>query len=77
MFFGCVKTTPLAVAVKINNLTDNIDIRRYEELSELDVKRLRKYLKAYRELTNNQKYILLRKNNANYLANSKVLFNFA
>jgi hypothetical protein len=46
-----VKTNPLVVAVKINYLTDNMDVRRYKELSEWDVKRLRKYLKAYQELT--------------------------
>lgn len=50
-FIQRVKTNPLAVAVKINDLTDNMDIRRYKELSELDIKRLQKYLKAYRELT--------------------------
>lgn len=54
-FIERVKTNPLAVAVKINDLTDNMDIRRYKELSESDVKRLRKYLKAYRELTILQK----------------------
>ncbi len=50
-FIKRVKTNPLAVAVKINDLTDNMDIRRYKELLERDVKRLRKYLKAYQELT--------------------------
>lgn len=50
-FIARVKTNPLAIAVKINDLTDNMDIRRYKELSDWDVKRLRKYLKAYRELT--------------------------
>ena len=50
-FIERVKSNPLAVAVKINDLTDNMDVRRYKELSEWDVKRLRKYLKAYQELT--------------------------
>lgn len=54
-FIERVKTNPLAVAVKINDLADNMDIRRYKELSEWDVKRLKKYLKAYQELTNQQK----------------------
>ena len=45
----------LAVAVKINDLTDNMDVRRYKEPSDWDVKRLRKYLKAYQELTSKQK----------------------
>ena len=45
-----VKTNPLAVAVKINDLTDNMDIRRLADITDKDVSRLRKYLKAYREL---------------------------
>lgn len=51
-FIERVKTNPLAVAVKINDLTDNMDVRRYKELTDWDIKRLRKYLKAYQELTN-------------------------
>ena len=54
-FIGRVKTNQLAVAVKINDLADNMDIRRCKELSEWDVKRLKKYLKAYQELTKCQK----------------------
>ena len=51
-FIERVKTNPLAVAVKINDLTDNMDIRRLSELTDKDVQRLRKYLQAYQELTN-------------------------
>jgi hypothetical protein len=40
----------LATAVKINDLTDNMDIRRLPYLSDKDVKRLKKYLKAYKKL---------------------------
>ena len=47
-----VKSNPLAVAVKINDLTDNMDIRRQATITETDVQRLRKYLKAYQALTN-------------------------
>ena len=54
-FIERVKTNPLAVAVNINDLTNNMDVRRYKELSEWDVKRLKKYLKASQELTNQQK----------------------
>ena len=54
-FIERVKTSPLAVTMKINDLTDNMDVRRYKELSDWDVKRLKKYLKAYQELTNQQK----------------------
>ena len=35
-FIERVKTNPLAVAVKINDLTDNMDARRYKELSYHD-----------------------------------------
>lgn len=54
-FIERVKTNPLAVAVKINDLADNMDIRRYKELSNWDIKRLKKYLKAYQDLTKGYK----------------------
>lgn len=50
-FIARVKTNPLAVRVKLNDLTDNMDIRRLPYLSDKDVKRLKKYLKAYKQLT--------------------------
>lgn len=50
-----VKSNPLAVAVKINDLTDNMDIRRYQTLTDVDVERMRKYLKVYHELVNMRK----------------------
>lgn len=45
--------SPLAIAVKLNDLRDNMDIRRitHHPLTEKDIKRLNKYLKAYRYLT--------------------------
>ena len=51
-FIERVKKNPLAVAVavKINDLSDNMDIRRLPYLSDKDVKRLKKYLKAYKRL---------------------------
>ena len=49
-FIERVKSNPLAVAVKINDLTDNMDIRRLADITDKDVIRLRKHLKAYREL---------------------------
>ena len=49
-FIEKIKKNPLAVAVKINDLTDNMDIRRLPYLSDKDVKRLKKYLKAYKKL---------------------------
>lgn len=49
-FIARVKKNRLAVAVKLNDLTDNMDIRRLPYLSDKDVKRLKKYLKAYKQL---------------------------
>lgn len=55
-FIERVKKNPLAVAVKIYDLTDNMDIRRLPYLSDKDVKRLKKYLKAYKKLTGEPVY---------------------
>ena len=51
-----IKHNPLAVAVKLNDLTDNMDIRRLPYLSDKDVKRLKKYLKAYKQLIGTPTY---------------------
>lgn len=55
-FIERVKTNPLAVAVKINDLSDNMDIRRLPYLSDKDIKRLKKYLKAYKKLVGEPLY---------------------
>lgn len=55
-FIERVRKNPLATAVKINDLTDNMDIRRLPYLSDKDVKRLKKYLKAYKKLTGEPVY---------------------
>ncbi|MEC5394375.1 phosphohydrolase [Bergeyella sp. RCAD1439] len=50
-FIRRIEASPLAVAVKINDLRDNMDLRRLNKpLSEKDLKRFNKYLKAYRYL---------------------------
>ncbi len=49
-FIERIAQNPVAVQVKINDLLDNMDITRFTELNELDMKRLNKYLKAYRIL---------------------------
>jgi (p)ppGpp synthase/HD superfamily hydrolase len=46
-FIDRVATNPVAVQVKINDLLDNMDITRFRQLDEKDMKRLNKYLKAY------------------------------
>jgi (p)ppGpp synthase/HD superfamily hydrolase len=53
-FITRVKINPLAVKVKLNDLTDNMDIKRMPEVLESDMKRLNKYLKAYNELIKSQ-----------------------
>lgn len=46
-----VKKNNLAISVKLNDLSDNMDIRRLKELTDDDVVRMRKYLSAYKQLT--------------------------
>ena len=49
-----IQKNPLATAVKINDLKDNMDLTRFKKpISERDCIRLNKYLKAYQKLTNN------------------------
>lgn len=55
-FIARIKTNRLATAVKLNDLTDNMDIRRLPYLSDKDIKRLKKYLKAYKQLTGEPRY---------------------
>lgn len=49
-FVARAKQNPLGRMVKIHDLEDNMDIRRLEALTDKDVERLRKYLKAYNYL---------------------------
>jgi (p)ppGpp synthase/HD superfamily hydrolase len=51
-FINRVSKNPIAVQVKINDLLDNMDITRFKDLNESDLKRLNKYLKAYWILRN-------------------------
>jgi len=46
-----VQDDALATRVKLLDLTDNMDIRRWGEVTEKDLERLQKYLKAYKQLT--------------------------
>lgn len=50
-FIARVQSNPLAARVKINDLSDNMDIRRLKDIGPNDVVRLQKYLKAYKILT--------------------------
>lgn len=49
-FTSRVMRNPLALSVKLNDLSDNMDIRRLNALGEKEVKRLNKYLGAYKKL---------------------------
>jgi len=51
-FIDRVIQNPVATKVKLNDLLDNMDITRLKELTEGDMKRLNKYLKAYWKLKN-------------------------
>lgn len=55
-FVKRVKSNKLAIRVKLNDLVDNMDIRRLPYLTEKDFKRLRKYLKAYKQLNGEPTY---------------------
>lgn len=51
-FVKRIEKNPLAVKVKINDLKDNMDLRRFTRpIESKDLKRLNKYLKAYQYLT--------------------------
>ena len=50
-FIARVKPNPLAVKVKLNDLKDNMDITRLDQVTEKDLARLNKYIRAYKQLT--------------------------
>ena len=50
-YLNRVMQNDLATRVKLNDLTDNMDLRRLEVLSDDDVERMQKYLDAYNKLT--------------------------
>lgn len=49
-FIGRVSRNPLAIRVKLNDLLDNMDITRLDNITLKDAKRLNKYLHAYKKL---------------------------
>ncbi len=54
-YLNRLQKNQVAIRVKLNDLTDNMDIRRIPELNETAIKNLRKYLKAYKQLTEKTK----------------------
>ena len=49
-----VKKNSLAVSVKLNDLKDNMNLLRLEKVTEKDLLRLNKYLKTFRELSDEE-----------------------
>lgn len=49
-YISRVKRCDLAIRVKLNDLTDNMDLRRLKTLTDDDVVRMRKYVEAYNQL---------------------------
>jgi (p)ppGpp synthase/HD superfamily hydrolase len=49
-YISRIKTNKLAIAVKLNDLEDNMDVRRMPVMEVKDVGRFNKYLKAYHQL---------------------------
>lgn len=53
-FIDRILTNKTAIAVKLYDLRDNMDITRLHHLTTNDLHRLNKYLRAYQRLNNNQ-----------------------
>ena len=51
-FIYRISQNPTAIKVKLNDLQDNMDIRRLKTITNKDKERLNKYLKAYHYLKN-------------------------
>ena len=51
LFIDRVKRNDLATRVKLNDLSDNLDVKRLSNIEKADTDRLNKYLKAFNILT--------------------------
>lgn len=49
-FIARVKTNPIALKVKIADLEDNMDVKRLKTVTDEDMDRLNKYLRAWQSL---------------------------
>ncbi|MCE5206606.1 MAG: phosphohydrolase [Porphyromonadaceae bacterium] len=56
---------PIAVRVKLNDLTDNMDVRRWDEVQYHDLARLQKYLEVYKLLTEQEQKPAVKEKQAN------------
>ena len=52
-YLRAIKTNPIAIAVKLADLQDNMDLTRLSTVTEKDIERQKKYSKAVATLTNN------------------------
>ncbi len=52
-YISRVSRNNLAIRVKLNDLTDNMDLTRLTTLTDDDVARMRRYIKAYNQLSHN------------------------
>ncbi len=52
-YLRAIKTNPIAIAVKLADLRDNMDLTRLPTITEKDIERQKKYSKAVATLTNN------------------------
>ena len=52
-YLRAIKTNPIAVAVKLADLRDNMDLTRLPTITEKDIERQKKYSKAVATLENN------------------------
>ncbi len=52
-YLRAIKTNPIAVAVKLADLRDNMDLTRLPTITEKDIERQKKYSKAVATLKNN------------------------
>lgn len=50
-YISHISTNDLATKIKIADLTDNLDMKSYNEAGDLQVKRFKKHFKAYKELS--------------------------
>ena len=55
-FIERVKSNPIAIEVKLNDLRDNMDVTHMTEIDDWCIAHLRKYLRAYNELSKLSKY---------------------
>ncbi len=53
-YLKAIKTNPIAIAVKLADLQDNMDLTRLPTVTEKDIERQKKYSKAVATLKNNE-----------------------